>query len=68
MPVEGMEVTACASQQGAKAVGKPVGRYVSMDLDKPFDRGTAFLENASGSFPCVRALVTRSSRATRRYW
>jgi len=60
MPVEGMEVyrVRVSNEQGAKAVGKPVGRYVSMDLDKPFDRGTAFLENASREFSVhVRALV-----------
>ena len=59
-PTEGMQVirVRIANEQGAKSVGKPVGRYVSMDLDKPFERGTAFLENASREFSAhVRALM-----------
>ncbi|MFZ5974886.1 MAG: GPR endopeptidase [Bacillota bacterium] len=59
-PVKGIQVyrVEITNDQGAKSLGKPVGKYISLDMENPFDQGAKFLEDASREFSVhIRALV-----------
>jgi spore protease len=51
-PKEGMVVFSVeiTTPEGEKRMGKPVGKYISMDLDDPFGRGETFLEETAKEF------------------
>jgi len=51
-PKEGMVVYSVeiTTPEGEKRMGKPVGKYISMDLDDPFGRGETFLEETAKEF------------------
>ena len=59
-PIKGVQVfnVQITNAQGAKSLGKPVGQYISIDMEKPFEKGAEFLEDASKEFSVhIKALV-----------
>lgn len=51
-PLKGVQVYSVrvTDEQGAQAIGKPVGRYVSLDMENPFEQEAQFLEDVSKEF------------------